>query len=86
MSPTLNLLPDTPTSPSSDQPPPSGRAAPGGRRRVEVVVGIGLVVLWAVSSFLLGLGLVGVVLLGALLLAAFHTLVRRRPLRVAAPS
>ena len=82
MSPTLNLLPDTPTSPSSDRPPPSGGPAPGGRRRrVEVVVGIGLVVLWAVSSFLLELGLVGVVLLGVLLLAAFQTLVRRRPLR-----
>jgi CubicO group peptidase (beta-lactamase class C family) len=49
---------------------------------MEVVVGIGLVVLWVLSSVLLGLGLVGVVLLGALLLAAFHSLVRRRPLRV----
>ena len=82
MSATLNQLPDTPTSPSSDQPPPSGRATPGDRRRVEVVIGIGLVVLWAVSSLLLELGWVGVVLLGALLLAAFHTLVQRRPWRV----
>ena len=48
---------------------------------MEVVIGIGLVVLWAVSSLLLELGWVGVVLLGALLLAAFHTLVQRRPWR-----
>ena len=48
---------------------------------MEVVVGIGLVALWAVSGSLLGLGFVGVVLLGVLLLAAFQTLVRRRPLR-----
>jgi CubicO group peptidase (beta-lactamase class C family) len=48
---------------------------------VELVAGIGLVAVWAVSSSLLGLGLVGVVLPGVLLLAAFHTLVRRRPLR-----
>ena len=80
MSATLNQLPDTATSPSSpDQPSPSGRATPRDRRRREVVVGIGLVVLWAVSGLLLELGLVGVVLLGALLLAAFHTLVQRRP-------
>ena len=81
MSPTLNLLPATPTSTSSDQPPPSGRATPANRRRMEVVVGIGLVAGWAASGSLLGLGLVGVVLLGALFLAAFHSLVRRRPLR-----
>ena len=49
---------------------------------MEVVIGIGLVVLWAVSSLLLEPGWVGVVLLGALLLAAFHTLVQRRPWRV----
>ncbi|MDX6323191.1 MAG: hypothetical protein QOF52_3049 [Propionibacteriaceae bacterium] len=82
MSATLNPLPDTSLRPPSDQPPPSGHAAPSGRRRrVEVVIMTGLVVLWALSGLLLGLGLVGVVLLGALLLAAFHTLVRRRPLR-----
>ena len=82
MSPTLNTLPVTPPSPASDQPPSSGRAAPSvRRRRVEVVIGIGLVVLWAVSSLLLEPGWVGVVLLGALLLAAFHTLVRRQPWR-----
>ena len=46
-----------------------------------MVIGIGLVVLWAVSSLLLEPGWVGVVLLGALLLAAFHTLVQRRPWR-----
>ena len=81
MSPTLNLLPDTPTTPASDQPSLSGRASPANHRRKEVVVGLGLVVLWAVSSLLLELGWVGVVLLAALLLAAFHTLVRRRPVR-----
>ena len=82
MSPTLNLLPDTSTSPSPDQPPPpSGPATPAHRRRMEVVVGLGLVVLWAVSSLLLELGWVGVVLLGALGLAAFQTLVRRCPVR-----
>ena len=82
MSPTLNLLPDTPTTPASDQPSLSGRASPANHRRKEVVVGLGLVVLWAVSSLLLELGWVGVVLLAVLLLATFHTLVRRRPLRV----
>ena len=81
MSATLNQLPDTSLPPSSDQSPPSGRATPARRRRSEVVVGIGLVALWAVSSSLLGLSLVGVVLLGVLLLAAFQTLVQRRPLR-----
>ena len=81
MSPTLNLLPDTPTSLASHQPPPSDGPAPGGRRRVEVAVGIGFVALWLVLGFLLDLDSVGVVLLGALLLAAFQTLVRRRPLR-----
>jgi hypothetical protein len=85
MSATLNQLPDTATSPSSDQPPPSGRARPGDRRRRrgEMVIGMGLVVLWAVSSLLLlEPGWVGVVLLGALLLAAFHILVQRRSWRV----
>ena len=48
---------------------------------VEVVAGIGFVATWLVLGFLLGLGFVGVVLLGVLLLAAFQTLVRRRPLR-----
>src|SRR3954454_13544802 len=82
MSPTQNLLPDTPTPPPSNQPPPSGRPAPVGRRRmVEAVAGIGLVAVWLVSGSLLGLGFLGVVLLGVLLLAAFQTLVRRRPLR-----
>ena len=87
MSPTLNILPDTHTTPPSaeptpsDQPPPSSGAARGNRHRVEVVIGIGMVVLWAVSSLLLELGWVGVVLLCVLLLAAFHTLVRRRPVR-----
>ena len=82
MSPTLDLLPDTPTSPSSDRSPPSDGPAPLRRRRgVEVVVGIGLVAAWLVLGFLLELELVGVVLLGVLLLAAFQTLVRRRPLR-----
>ena len=44
--------------------------------------GLGLVVVWAVSSLLLEPGWVGVVLLGALLLAAFNTRVQRRPWRV----
>jgi hypothetical protein len=82
MSATLNQLPDTTTSPSPDQLPPSGRARPGDRRRLEVAIGIGLVVLWAVSSLLLEPGWVGAVLLGALLLTAFHILVQRRPWRV----
>ena len=82
MSPTQNLLPDTPTPLSSDQPPPSGRPAPVGRRRmVEAVAGIGVIAVWLVSGSLLGLGFLGVVLLGVLLLAAFQILVRRRPLR-----
>src|SRR4051794_35741105 len=79
MSATLNLLPDTSRPPSSDQPPLPHRAAPAGHRRlVEVVGGIGLIAVWAVASLLLGLDLVEVVLLGALLVAAFQTLVRRR--------
>ena len=82
MCPTLNIHPVTPPSPASDQNAPSGRAGPGDRRRVEVVIGIGLGVLWAVSSLLLEPGWVGVVMLGALLLAAFHILVQRRPWRV----
>jgi CubicO group peptidase (beta-lactamase class C family) len=82
MSPTQNLLPDTSTPLSSNQPPPSGRLASGGRRRMlEVVAGIGVVAVWLMLGSLLGLGFVGVVLLGVLLLAAFQTLVRRRPLR-----
>jgi CubicO group peptidase (beta-lactamase class C family) len=81
MSPSQSLLPNTPTPLSSNQPPPSGRPTPGSRRRVEVVAGIGLVAVWLVLGFLLGLGFVGFVLLGVLLLAAFQTLVRRRSLR-----
>ena len=46
-----------------------------------MAAGIGLLALWAVSGFLFELAFVEVVLLGALLLAAFQTLVRRRPLR-----
>ena len=48
---------------------------------MEVIVGIGFVAFWLVLDYLLELDLVGVVLLGVLLLAAFQTLVRRRPLR-----
>ena len=82
MAPTQNLLPDTPTPLSSNQPPSSGRPASGGRRRiVEVVGGIGVVAVWLVFGYLLGLGFLGLVLLGVPLLAAFQTLVRRRPLR-----
>lgn len=83
MSPSQNLLSSTTTPLSSNQPPPSGRPAAGGRpRMVEVVAGVGFVATWLVLGFLLGLGFVGVVLLGVLLLAAFQALVRRRPLRV----
>ena len=82
MSPTQNLLLDTPTHalvrPATRRPV---AAAPGGRHRMaggrRGRPGGRL----AVSGFLLGLGFVGVVLLGVLLLAAFQTLVRRRPLR-----
>jgi CubicO group peptidase (beta-lactamase class C family) len=82
MSPTQSLLPNPPPPLSSNQPPPTARPAAGGRRRiVEVIAGIGLIAAWAVSGPLLGLSFVGVVLLGVLLLAAFQTLVRRRPLR-----
>jgi hypothetical protein len=82
MSPTQSLLPNPPPPLSSDQPPRSGRPAAAGRRRImEVVAGIGLVAVWALSGSLLGLDFVGVVLLGVLLLAAFQTLVRRRALR-----
>src|SRR3954451_4144833 len=83
MSPVQDLLPDTPTPLSSTQPPPSGHPASGGgrRRMLEVIAGIGLVAVWLVLGSLLGLGLVGFVLLGVLLLAAFQTLVRRRPPR-----
>src|SRR4051794_17423216 len=79
---TQDLLTNPPTPLASNQPPRSGRLAPGGRRRmVEVVAGIGLVAVWLVLGSLLGLGFVSVVLLGVLLLAVFQTLVRRRPLR-----
>src|SRR3954451_7237332 len=82
MSPTENLLPDPPKPLPSNQPPPSGRPASVGRRRmVEAVAGIGVVAVWLLSAFLLGLGFLGVVVLGVLLLAAFQILVRRRPLR-----
>jgi CubicO group peptidase (beta-lactamase class C family) len=81
MPPTQSLLPDAPPPLPSKQPPPSGSLATVGRRRmVEAVAGIGLVALWLVSGSLLGLGFIGLVLLGVLLLAAFQTLVRRRPL------
>ena len=87
MSPTQNLLLDTPTprSRATSHPGPTA-PAPGRRRRIEVVAGIGLVAAWAVSGFLLELGFVEVVLLGVLLLAAFQTLVRRRPAADAARS
>jgi CubicO group peptidase (beta-lactamase class C family) len=81
MSPTQSLLSDTRAPVSPAQATPSVRAAGGRRRRVEVVAGIGLVVVWLVLGPLLGLGFVGFVLLGVLLLAAFQTMVRRRALR-----
>jgi CubicO group peptidase (beta-lactamase class C family) len=81
--PTQSLLSDTATSlPSNNQPHLSVRPAPGGHgRRVEVIAGIGLVAVWLGLGSMLGLGFVGVVLLGVLALTAFHTVVRRRPLR-----
>ena len=81
MSPTQNLTHDTTTPRSGDHPPRSDPPAPGRRTPIEVAAGIGLLALWAVSGFLFDLAFVEVVLLGALLLAAFQTLVRRRPLR-----
>jgi hypothetical protein len=81
MSPNQNLLPDTPTPLSPNQPPPSGRPPVGRRRMVETVAGIGVIAVWIVSGTLLELGFLGVVVLGVLLLAAFQILVRRRSLR-----
>ena len=82
MSPTQNLTHDTPPTPlSTDQPPRSNQPSPGRRRPIEVAAGIGLITGWAVSGFLFELAFVEVVLLGVLLLAAFQTLVRRRPVR-----
>lgn len=82
MPPTRNLLPETRIALASDQAPPAGRPAPSGRRRMaEVVVGVGFVATWVVLGLLSWLGFLGLVLLGVLLLAAFQTVVRRRPLR-----
>ncbi|MEV6494628.1 serine hydrolase domain-containing protein, partial [Actinoplanes sp. NPDC051633] len=82
MSSTQNLLPDTPTPAPSNQPLPSVRPASVGRRRiVEAAAGIGVVAAWFVSGYLLGLGFLDLVLLAVPLLAAFHILVRRRPLQ-----
>ena len=82
MSPTPNLLLDTPTHPSHTQPPPSGRRAVGRRHRVlQAVAAMALVTSWLLSGPLLGLGFVGVLVLGVPLLAAFQTLVLRRSFR-----
>lgn len=82
MSPTQNLLRDTSTQLSSGQPPPSGHLASGRSHRIlKVVAGIGLLAAWVLSGPLLGLGFMQVLLLGVLLLAAFQTLVLRRPVR-----
>ena len=87
MSPTENLLLPTPTHLSSAQLPPSGPLVSGRRHRILVgVTAMALVAAWLVSGPLLGLGFAGVLLLGVLLLAAFQTLVRRRPWRVSARS
>ena len=87
MSPTENLLLPTPTHLSSAQLPPPGPLVSGRRHRILVgVTAMALVAAWLVSGPLLGLGFVGVLLLGVLLLAAFQTLVRRRPWRGAARS
>ena len=82
MSPTENLLLPTPTHLSSAQLPPPGPLVSGRRHRILVgVTAMALVAAWLVSGPLLGLGFAGVLLLGVLLLAAFQTLVRRRPWR-----
>ena len=78
MPPTQNLLAETSRAAEPDQPPLPGREH---RRLVTVVAGVGLVALWFVLGDLLELGFVGHLLLAAPALAAFHTLVRRRPLR-----
>ena len=81
MSLSQNVLPGTTTPLSSGQPSPSGRPASGRRRMVEVVAGVGFIASWLVLGLLSWLGFLGLVLLGVLLLAAFQTPVRRRPLR-----
>ena len=78
MPPTQNLLAETPRAAEPDDPPLPAREH---RRLVTVVAGIGLVASWFVLGDLLELGFVGHLLLAAPALAAFHTLVRRRPLR-----
>ena len=78
MSPTQNLVAETTRTAEPDQPPLPGRDH---RDLLTVVAGIGLVVVWFVLGSLLELGFVGRLLLAAPVLAAFQTLVRRRPLR-----
>jgi hypothetical protein len=80
---TMQTLPrNTLRQRASKQPDPSGRPATDRRRRtVEVTAGIGLLAMWALAGPLLRLDFVVVLLLGVLLLAAFQTLVRRRPMR-----
>ncbi len=81
MSPTENLLLDTPP-PSSPDRPAFGPRAPGRDHRVmKAVIGAGLVGVWLLSGPLLGVGFVGVVLVGVVLLTALQTVLLRRPVR-----
>ena len=81
MSPTENLLLDTPP-PSSPVRPAFGPRAPGRDHRVmKAVIGAGLVGVWLLSGPLLGVGFVGVVLVGVVLLTALQTVLLRRPVR-----
>ena len=82
MSPIQNLHPrHDHTAPVHHPTLRSPRPRPPHAHGGGAVAGIGLVALWLVSGFLFELGSFVVVLLGVLLLAAFQTLVRRRPLR-----
>ena len=78
MTPTQSLVVDTTRTSPPDPRPRSGRNR---RRLVTVGAGIGLGAVWLILGALLELGVVGHLLTGALLLAVFQSLVRRRPLR-----
>ena len=84
MSPTQNLVPCTADTSEPHQPgqsPTPDRSGVVRRRLVIVAAGVGLVLAWLVMGSVLALGFVEVLLLGAVLLVVFQTLVRRRPLR-----
>ncbi len=82
MSPTQNLVLDGPAHLTPDQPPASSDQSSGRRHRIrQVVTGTALISAWPLVVLLLGLGVVGALLVGAALLAAFQILVLRQPLR-----